>query len=124
MRSVRKMRVGRREFTRSMLAAGRSRRLSRLPRQGAGTGGGKEVDRHDAHYQNFIDCVKSRKREELIADIEEGHFSSLLCHLGNISYRTGRRLRFDPEREDFRFDAEATEFLGREYRAGYELPRI
>lgn len=51
------------------------------------------------HYQNFIDCVKSRDAEKLLADIEEGHYSSLLCHLGNISYRTGRRLVFDPKSE-------------------------
>lgn len=76
------------------------------------------------HYQNFIDCVKSRKQEELIADIEEGHYSSLLCHLGNISYRTGRRLEFDAETETFPHDNEANQLLGREYRKGYELPTI
>jgi hypothetical protein len=41
------------------------------------------------HYANFIKCVKSRKQAELSADIEEGHLSSALCHLGNISYRLG-----------------------------------
>lgn len=76
------------------------------------------------HYQNFIDCVKSRKQEELIADIEEGHYSSLLCHLGNISYRTGRRLEFDAKTETFPNDQEANQLLGREYRKGYELPTI
>ncbi len=76
------------------------------------------------HYQNFIDCVKSRRREDLIADIEEGHYSAMLCHLGNIAYRTGRRLEFDGQREVFPHDEEASELLGREYRTGYELPRI
>ena len=74
------------------------------------------------HYQNFIDCVKSRKHEELIADIEEGHYSSLLCHLGNIAYFTGRRLEFDSSSETFPSDSQANELLYRQYRAGFELP--
>ena len=77
-----------------------------------------------AHYQNFVDCIKSRKQEELIADVEEGHRSALLCHLANISYRTGRRLEFDPKTETFSNDTEANQLLGREYRSGYELPKI
>ncbi|MEO1994264.1 MAG: Gfo/Idh/MocA family oxidoreductase, partial [Planctomycetaceae bacterium] len=77
-----------------------------------------------AHYRNFIDCVKSRQRENLIADIEEGHYSALLCHLGNIAYRTGKRLEFDPETELFKGDAQASSMLSRDYRKGYELPRL
>ena len=76
------------------------------------------------HYQNFIDCVKSRRASDLIADIQEGHYSALLCHLGNIAYRTGRRLEFDPQTETFPSDDQANQLLGREYRKGYELPRI
>jgi hypothetical protein len=44
------------------------------------------------HYENFLKAVRSRNREELNADIEEGHLSSALCHLGNISYRMGELL--------------------------------
>ncbi|MDP7018245.1 MAG: Gfo/Idh/MocA family oxidoreductase [Pirellulaceae bacterium] len=73
-----------------------------------------------AHYQNFVDCVKSREQEKLIADIEEGHYSSLLCHIGNIAYRTGRRLEFDPQTETFPKDDEANRYLTREYRKGFE----
>ena len=40
-------------------------------------------------FGNFIDCVRSRKRENLNAEILEGHRSALLCHLGNISYQLG-----------------------------------
>ena len=43
------------------------------------------------HQANFIEAVRSRKREMLAADIEEGHISSALCHLGNISYRLGQK---------------------------------
>jgi hypothetical protein len=43
----------------------------------------------------FIDCVRSRKREDVHADILEGHRSALLAHLGNISYRLGEEAPFD-----------------------------
>ncbi len=83
----------------------------------------KWADGH-AHYQNFIDCVKTRRQDGLIADIEEGHYSAMLCHLGNIAYRTGRRLEFDAETETFPHDDEANRYLGRDYRKGFELPRV
>ncbi len=47
------------------------------------------------HMQNFIDCVRSRKREDLHAEVLEGHRSVLLTHLGNISYRLGEDIPFD-----------------------------
>ena len=43
------------------------------------------------HFGNFIDAVRSRKHEDLNADILEGHLSSALCHLANISYRLGEQ---------------------------------
>jgi hypothetical protein len=43
------------------------------------------------HFENFIDAVRSRRREDLNADILEGHQSTGLCHVGNISYRLGRQ---------------------------------
>lgn len=43
------------------------------------------------HFANFIKAVRSRKKEELNAEILEGHQSSSLCHIGNISYRLGER---------------------------------
>jgi len=47
------------------------------------------------HLRNFIDCVRSREREDLNAEILEGHQSTLLAHLGNISYRLGENVSFD-----------------------------
>jgi predicted dehydrogenase len=44
-------------------------------------------DKH--HFANFIQAVRSRKLSDLNADVEEGHLSSALCHLGNISYQLG-----------------------------------
>ena len=51
------------------------------------------------HFQNFIDCVRSRKREKQAADILEGHFSSAHCHLGNISYRLGKEQPFEKPKD-------------------------
>ncbi len=52
-------------------------------------------------FKNFIDCVRSRNREKLCADILEAHYSSALCHLGNISYRLGKQVPFGDLPEEF-----------------------
>jgi predicted dehydrogenase len=75
-----------------------------------------------SHFQNFIDCVRSRKRGDLHCEIEEGHLSTSLCHLANIAYFTGRKLKFDPATETFPGDEEANRFLRREYREPYIVP--
>jgi predicted dehydrogenase len=46
----------------------------------------------DLHYANFVDAVRSRRHEDLTADILEGHLSSALCHMGNISYLLGENV--------------------------------
>ena len=50
------------------------------------------------HMRNWLDCIKSRQRP--VADVEIGHRSATVCHLGNIARWTGRRLRWDPRRRD------------------------
>jgi predicted dehydrogenase len=80
-------------------------------------------DAGQAHFENFIECVRSRKSEGLRAPIEEGHFSTTLCHLGNISYRVGRSVKFDGMTERFVRDDEADRLLGRAYRTPYLLPK-
>lgn len=74
------------------------------------------------HFGNFLDCVRSRKAEDLNGPIITGHTSSAIAHLGNISYRLGRRLEFDPKTEKFVNDAEADRMLTREYRAPFVVP--
>ncbi|MHB1036619.1 MAG: Gfo/Idh/MocA family oxidoreductase [Pirellulales bacterium] len=49
------------------------------------------------HFANFIVAVRSRKREELNAEVLEGHYSAAHCHLANISYRLGEKVTFDPK---------------------------
>ena len=66
-----------------------------------------KVDYHvpsGGHFGNFISCVRNRKPEELAADIQEGHLSSALCHLGNISYRFAKERAFEKPK-DFSDDA-------------------
>jgi len=80
-----------------------------------------EEERSDG-WKNFIDCVRSRKREDLDNEILQGHLSASLGHLGVISYRTGRKLIFNPETEKFVRDKEADTLLTREYRKPYVMP--
>lgn len=47
-----------------------------------------------AHFQNFVDCVRSRKTEDLASDVLDGHQTAVLAHLGNISYRLGEETSF------------------------------
>jgi len=119
------------------------------------------------HYDNFVAAVKSRRREDLRLDIEDGHISSALAHLGNVSWTLGeavepgtrpslgaddprvrqtlesfeahleandvnfaetrltlgRSLTIDPQTEKSD-DPEANRLFTREYRKGYELPRV
>jgi predicted dehydrogenase len=82
----------------------------------------ESADSGQAHFENFIECVRSRKQDDLRAPLEEGHFSTTLCHLGNISYRVNRALKFDGATERFVGDEEADKLLRRDYRRPYSLP--
>jgi len=73
------------------------------------------------HYANFIDAIRSEKNETLHADIIEGHYSSSLPILANISYRLGRELRFMGDKEKFTNDTEADTMLTRVYRKPYMI---
>jgi len=75
----------------------------------------KGGDLNEAHARNFLDCVKSRQRPN--ADIEEGHRSAVMCHLGNIATRLGRSIKWDAAKEQVIGDAEANQMLSRPYRA-------
>jgi hypothetical protein len=72
------------------------------------------------HMENFLDCVRSRR--DPICDVEVGHRSATMCHLGAIALRTGRRLTWDATREEFTGpDAAAGNALvARELRAPYD----
>jgi len=75
----------------------------------------------DEHFTNFIQSIRTRNTPS--ADIEEGHRSTLMCQLANISYRLGgRKLVVDPKTEGLIDDAEANSMLKREYRVPWVVP--
>lgn len=87
-----------------------------------------EIDKADIdyHFQNFVDCVKNRNSKELIADIEEGHISTAMMHLGNTAYRTGRKLTFDGKAEQYINDKDANSYLSRPDggRKPFNIPKV
>lgn len=70
-------------------------------------------------HRNFLDCVKSRKDPYFPVDI--GHRISTVCHLANISIRLGRKLKWDPEKEQFIDGADATAMMSRPMREPWSL---
>ena len=76
-----------------------------IPGAARGPGGG--------HFGNFIAAVRSRQQSDLNADILEGHYSSALCHLANMSYRLGEQVPFSPQTKAFGDNKEAYETLSR-----------
>jgi predicted dehydrogenase len=75
-----------------------------------------------SHEKNFLDCIRSRQLPN--SDVEIGRLSTTLTHLGNISYKLGRDVHFDPRTETFGADAEANRLLTKQYRAPYSLPKV
>ena len=85
-------------------------------------GPGRRFYSSPAHMQNFIDCVRTKKWQDLASDILEGHLSTTLAHIANVSYRTGRKLTFNPHAERFVNDDDANTYLSRRNRYPYVLP--
>jgi predicted dehydrogenase len=71
------------------------------------------------HHQNFLDCI--RQRTKPAADVETGHRSATVCHLGGIAVRLGRKLRWDPAKEHFINDVQADKMLARPMRSPWRL---
>ncbi len=84
---------------------------------------GPTATARDEHWANFMDAVRSRKREDLNAEIEEGALSCNLVHLANISYRLGRTLHWDAKKLECINDDEANKMLTRAYRAPFVVPK-
>lgn len=83
---------------------------------------GDATDLQTPHLRNFIDSIKSRATPT--ADIDVGQLSSTLCHLGNLSYRLGREVAFDPATMGFGWDGEANTLAAVNYRAPWALPVV
>ncbi len=83
-------------------------------------GDGKDLDNH---MKNFIECIKDNNRNTH-TNIEIAANTARVCHLGNMAYKTGRRLNWDAENTKFINDNEANKLLVPTYRAPWELPKI
>ena len=80
----------------------------------------KGAAKGDLHVENWIECIQSRRKPN--ADVEIGHRSATVCHLGNIARWTNRKVRWDSASETFPDDADANKLLDRHRRKPYELP--
>lgn len=81
-----------------------------------------QADGTALHFENFRKAVMSRRVSDLNCDVLEGHLSAALCHLANISYRTGDKLLFDPQQERFVGNYGADTLLKRDYRDPWVVP--
>ena len=71
------------------------------------------------HYRDWLDCIKTRA--EPIEPVEVGHRTASVCHCGNIAMRLRRKVRWDPEKENFTEDDEANRMLRRPYREPWRI---
>jgi len=74
------------------------------------------------HIRNFLDCIRTRQRP--VTDVEVGHYATATPHLGNISLRVGRKVRWDAANERIIDDPEANELVSKPYRKPWKLPQI
>jgi predicted dehydrogenase len=74
------------------------------------------------HIRNWVECM--RTREKPVAPATVGHRSTTICHMINICRELGRKLEWDPVKEEFVGDAEANGLRSRVRRKGYELPEV
>lgn len=81
---------------------------------------GPGYDRDAGHFMNFTDAIREGSSSGLNSPVEDGQKSVLLCQLGNIAYRTGRKLKIDTNTGKILGDKEAMKLWGREYEPGWE----
>jgi predicted dehydrogenase len=91
--------------------------VKRFDRKNKPTALSGEIPALPEHHQNFVSAI--RTGETPSAEIQVGHISASLCHLGNIATRVARTLRFDPKTETILGDDEAQQLLTRRYREGH-----
>lgn len=72
------------------------------------------------HHANWLDCIKTRR--EPVCSLSVGHHSAVMCHLGNIAVRTGKKVQWDPAMEVIVGDAELAKWATKAYRAPWKLP--
>ena len=75
-------------------------------------------------FRRFFRAVRSRKEDPLPVSVEDAHIACLHCQIGNIAYRVGHTLTFDPSSERFLNCKQANTMLKRNYREGFAVPEI
>jgi len=78
----------------------------------------------DKHLLNFVNVVKSRKTEDLNCSIQAGAHVATVAQMGNISFRSGQKLKWDKANEAFTDEAINKQYLLNEYHNGYVLPKV
>src|SRR5262245_6540676 len=91
------------------------RKASLEPAKHKGSG-----DPRPAHVRNFLDCMKSRKAPVL--NLELAHHVSTVAHLGNIAFRSGKKIVWDAANEKISNDRDADKLIGVKYRKPWKLP--
>jgi predicted dehydrogenase len=93
-------------------------KMEAIPNQGRSS----DVSGLDMHVKNFLECMKTRGKPN--ADIEIGAYIAKFAHLGNIAYKTGRKLYWDADNNTFINDAAANEMIQPHYREPWVVPKI
>jgi len=78
----------------------------------------------DKHWENFVSVVKSRKMEDLHCNVEAAAHVATVAQMGNIAYRSGKKLQWDDARHEFTDHAINKQYLMKEYHNGYKLPKV
>lgn len=78
----------------------------------------------DLHMQNFIDVVRSRKMADLHCPVSEAVHIATVAQMGNIAYRSGKKLAWDANKQQFTDDAINKQYFAKEYHNGYKLPKV
>jgi predicted dehydrogenase len=84
----------------------------------------KSDDGLDKHWENFVSVVKSRKLEDLHCPIQAGAHVATVAQMGNISYRSGKKLEWNETEGGFTDHAINKQYLMKEYHNGYKLPKV
>ena len=82
-----------------------------------------EMPKSGSRFQRFFAALRSGKQENTPMSPHDAHVSCTHCHLGNIAFRVGRSVEFDPKTERFK-DQDVNKYLAREYRKGFEVPKL
>lgn len=84
----------------------------------------RQIRALDAHTENFVEAMKANDPTKLNCPIESGAIAAINAHMGNIAYKTGRKIYWDQEKGQFKNDREANQLLKPEYLNGWKFPQV